>query len=196
MPDNGRNSTIWPIPLSQIEEIVSAHFGPGRVRGNAAAPCLSRQVSMYLAKHVGGWSLPKIGRFYNGRHHTTVLHAVEKIERLRKTDEAFDALLDVLTAALACEGKPSGVSATSSAHSELIDAVALRVIQHLKELRMSDEAKIHAAAITNAVSATLRTVNGGPEAYPPELTDTLPGDFRNRALRRYQALPDGQPGPV
>jgi len=100
MPDSASNPTIWPIPLSAIEEIVSAHLGPGRMRSNAAGPCLSRQVSMYLAKHVGGWSLPKIGRFYNGRHHTTVLHAIAKIERLRKRDESFDALLDVLTATL------------------------------------------------------------------------------------------------
>jgi len=148
MPDNDRNSTIWLIPLSQIEEVVSAHLGPGRVHSNAAAPCLSRQVAMYLAKHVAGWSLPKIGRFYNGRHHTTVLHAVEKIERLRKTDETINSLLDVLTATLASEGKPSLVSASSSAHSELIDAVAVRVIQRLKELPMGDETKIQAAAIT------------------------------------------------
>ena len=82
MHNNARNLSVWPIPLSEIEEIVSAHLGPGRIRSNAAAECLSRQVSMYLAKHVGGWSLPKIGRFYNGRHHTTVLHAVAKIESL------------------------------------------------------------------------------------------------------------------
>jgi chromosomal replication initiator protein len=55
---------------------------------------------MYLAKRVGRWSLSQIGRFYNGRHHTTVLHAIEKIERLRRTDEKVDALVDVLTAAL------------------------------------------------------------------------------------------------
>jgi hypothetical protein len=36
MADSTTNSTIWPIPFSQIEEIVSAHLGPGRVRGNAA----------------------------------------------------------------------------------------------------------------------------------------------------------------
>ena len=47
---------------------------------------------MYLAKRVGGWSWSQIGRFYNGRHHTTVLHAIEKIESLRRTDEAVDAL--------------------------------------------------------------------------------------------------------
>jgi hypothetical protein len=55
---------------------------------------------MYLAKHVGGWSMVKIGRFYNGRHHTTVLHAIQKIQRLRCEDDSVDALIEVLTAAL------------------------------------------------------------------------------------------------
>lgn len=67
MPDGAHKPTIWPIPMAAIDEIVSAHLGPGRIRSNAAAPCLSRQVSMYLAKYVGRWSLPKIGRFYNAR---------------------------------------------------------------------------------------------------------------------------------
>jgi hypothetical protein len=126
---------VWPIPLLQIEETVATQLGPGRVPGNAATSCLSRQVSMYLAKHVGGWSLPKIGRFYNGRHHTTVLHAITKVERLRETDEAFDALIDVLTATLTSETKNFGAGAgVSLAHSELIDAVAVRVIHRLKEL--------------------------------------------------------------
>jgi len=93
---------------------------------------------MYLAKHVGEWSLPKIGRFYNGRHHTTVLHAIAKIERLRKADEAFDSFLDILTETLRSESKNSGpATSVSLAHSELIDAVVLRVIQHLKELPMN-----------------------------------------------------------
>ena len=126
---------VWPIPLMQIEETVATQLGPGRVPGNAAASCLSQQVSMYLAKYVGGWSLPKTGRFYDGRHHTTVLHAIAKIERLRKTDEAFDSLIDVLMATLTAETKNSGAgSGVPLAHSELIDAVAVRVIHRLKEL--------------------------------------------------------------
>jgi len=126
---------VWPIPLIQIEETVAAQLGPGRVPGNAAASCLSRQVSMYLAKHVGGWSLPKIGRFYNGRHHTTVLHALAKVERMRKTDEAFDSLIRVLMATLTSETKSFGDGTdVSLTHSELIDAVAVRVIHRLKEL--------------------------------------------------------------
>ena len=148
MPVSAKRPVIWPIPLSQIEEIVSAHLGPGRIRSNAAGPCLSRQVSMYLAKHVGGWSLPKIGRFYNGRHHTTVLYAIAKIEELRKTDQTFDALLDVLTAALVAEGKMREADKTlSSAHFELIDAVAARVIHRLNEMPIIGGTRIEAATV-------------------------------------------------
>ena len=100
---------IWRLSLEQIEATVADHLGRGRVEGNQSGPCFSRQVSMYLAKHVGGWSTTRIGRFYNGRHHTTVLHAIGKIERLRRTDESIDALIEVLTAALSprMEGRVS-----------------------------------------------------------------------------------------
>lgn len=91
---------IWRLSLEQIEATVADHLGGGRVSGNWAGPCFSRQISMYLAKYVGGWSTTRIGRFYNGRHHTTVLYAIGKIERLRRTDESVDALIEVLTAAL------------------------------------------------------------------------------------------------
>src|SRR3954466_14396125 len=91
---------LWRLSLEQIEATVADHLGNGRVPGNQAAACLSRQVSMYLAKNVGGWSTTRIGRFYNGRHPITVLHAIEKIERLRQTDESMDALIEVITAEL------------------------------------------------------------------------------------------------
>jgi hypothetical protein len=76
---------------------------------------------MYLAKHVSGWSLPKIGRFYNGRHHTTVLHAIAKVERLRKTDEAFDSLLDLLTDTLAATANNCGRANGAPSESALTD---------------------------------------------------------------------------
>jgi chromosomal replication initiation ATPase DnaA len=91
---------IWLQSLEQIEATVADHLGNGCVPGNQSAPCLNRQVSMYLAKNVVGWSTTRIGRFYNGRHHTTVLHAIEKIERLRKRDESLDASIEVITAEL------------------------------------------------------------------------------------------------
>src|SRR5437588_8777218 len=95
-----RNAGIWRPSLEQIDSTVSSQLGPGRVTGNEQGPCFSRQISMYLANHVGGWSLVKIGRFYNGRHHTTVMHAVQKVERLRACDESIDALIEVLAATL------------------------------------------------------------------------------------------------
>ena len=95
---------IWRLSLEQIEATVAEHLGPGRVPGNRSGPCFSRQISMYLAKHVCGWSTTKIGRFYNGRHHTTVLHAIAKVQRLRQIDESIDALIEVITAAVSPAG--------------------------------------------------------------------------------------------
>ncbi|WP_334175968.1 helix-turn-helix domain-containing protein, partial [Pseudoxanthobacter sp.] len=45
-----------------------------------------RQIAMYLAKTMTPRSLPEIGRQFGGRDHTTVLHAVRKIEELARTD--------------------------------------------------------------------------------------------------------------
>jgi hypothetical protein len=125
---------IWRLSLEQIEATVADHLGRGRVQGNQPGPCFSRQVSMYLAKNVGGWSTSRIGRFYNGRHHTTVLHAIAKIERLRNNDESVDALIEVLTSVLSprMEGQFSqrfepGWSAG------LIEAVAVRVLDRISE---------------------------------------------------------------
>ena len=47
---------IWRLSLEQIEATVADHLGRGRVLGNQRGPCFSRQISMYLAKNVGGWS--------------------------------------------------------------------------------------------------------------------------------------------
>lgn len=50
-----------------------------------------RQVAMYLAKQLTPRSLPEIGRRFGGRDHTTVIHAVRQIEKLRATDAELDA---------------------------------------------------------------------------------------------------------
>jgi chromosomal replication initiation ATPase DnaA len=91
---------------------------------------------MYLAKHVGGWSMVKIGRFYNGRHHTTVLHAIQKVQRLRCEDESVDALIEVLTAALRedVRMKASQDNAVTW-RAELVETVAARVLDRLAELQ-------------------------------------------------------------
>jgi chromosomal replication initiator protein len=48
---------------------------------------------MYLAKELTHASLPEIGRYFGGKHHTTVLHSVQKIDGLRQHDEELNKLL-------------------------------------------------------------------------------------------------------
>ena len=129
---------IWRLSLEQIEATVADHLGNGRVHGYQSAPCLSRQVSMYLAKNVVGWSTTRIGRFYNGRHHTTVLHAIEKIERLRQTDES--GCVDrsdhrrLSPATEGCFTKRFQPEWTT----RLIDAVADQVLKKIRRLTTED----------------------------------------------------------
>jgi len=56
-----------------------------------------RQVAMYLAKKLTPRSLPEIGRRFGGRDHTTVMHAVKRIEELRASDREIDADVTALT---------------------------------------------------------------------------------------------------
>ena len=55
-----------------------------------------RQIAMYLMKDLTQASLPEIGRVFGGKHHTTVLHSVQKIERLRQTDSDLNRLIHSL----------------------------------------------------------------------------------------------------
>jgi hypothetical protein len=95
---------------------------------------------MYLARNVVGWSTTKVGRFYNGRHHTTVLHAIEKIERLRQTDESLNALIEVITAELSPGTEGFTERLQHGWTTALIDAVADRVLK--KICGLSTEGKL------------------------------------------------------
>jgi hypothetical protein len=131
---------IWKVPLIRIDHLVSLHLGPGRVRSNERRQCFSRQVSMYLAWHVGGWSTTRIGRFYSGRHHTTVIHTLAKIDRLRREDDAVDALLEVLTGALGSEIEaPVSVTAKVNWQDRFVDALADRIPQRLNLTAESEQ---------------------------------------------------------
>jgi len=62
----------------------------------ARAVARPRQVAMYLAKQLTSRSLPEIGRKFGGRDHTTVIHAVRKIEELREQDASLSDDVDML----------------------------------------------------------------------------------------------------
>src|SRR5215471_6970456 len=86
------------VPLTTIDEAVSARLGTTHVSGNAQPAVFNRQVAMYSAKYVGGWSTTRIGKFYNGRDHSTVCYALKRIQALRNANPDIDALLTNLTA--------------------------------------------------------------------------------------------------
>ena len=52
---------------------------------------MPRQVAMYLCKSLTDASLPEIGRSFGGKHHSTVIHSVRKVEELRKKDSNFNS---------------------------------------------------------------------------------------------------------
>ena len=60
---------------------------------NTQAIAYPRQVAMYLIKDLTSASLPEIGRAFGGKHHTTVLHSIQKIERLRQQDVNLNRLI-------------------------------------------------------------------------------------------------------
>ena len=61
-----------------------------KVRSNTRTIAFPRQVAMYLVKQLTSASLPEIGRQFGGKHHTTVLHSINKIEEQRKSDKELN----------------------------------------------------------------------------------------------------------
>ena len=88
------------ITIEEIQKKVAEHFNiritdmhsPRRSR-SVARP---RQIAMYLAKSITSRSLPEIGRKFGGRDHTTVMHAVKKIEELKLKDVNFNEDIELL----------------------------------------------------------------------------------------------------
>jgi chromosomal replication initiator protein len=66
-------------------------------KSNAKAVVFPRQVAMYLVKELTAASLPEIGRAFGGKHHTTVMHSIEKIARQKQTDPDLNRILHSLT---------------------------------------------------------------------------------------------------
>ena len=88
------------ITIEEIQKRVAEHFNiriaDMHSARRARAVARPRQVAMYLAKQLTSRSLPEIGRKFGGRDHTTVMHAVKKVEQLRETDATFAEDIDLL----------------------------------------------------------------------------------------------------
>ena len=79
------------VTIDLIQKRVSEHFDLReqdlKIRSNTRAIAFPRQVAMYIVKQLTTASLPEIGRQFGGKHHTTVLHSINKIEELRRSDK-------------------------------------------------------------------------------------------------------------
>ncbi len=88
------------VTIDEIQRRVAEHFnirlGEMTSERRARAVARPRQVAMYLAKQLTTRSLPEIGRKFGGRDHTTVIHAVRKIEELKLTDPALAEDVELL----------------------------------------------------------------------------------------------------
>jgi chromosomal replication initiator protein len=95
---------VRKITIEAIQRAVSDQFGLRqaeiKTKNNSHSIVFPRQIAMYLAKQLTEASLPEIGRQFGGKHHTTVLHSVEKITEQRKTDKDLNRLLNKLTEVL------------------------------------------------------------------------------------------------
>jgi chromosomal replication initiator protein len=92
------------VTIQQIQKAVASTYkltGEELIsKNNARQISHPRQVAMYLCKHLTKHSYPEIGRAFGGKHHTTVMHSVEKIEASIATDETLQRLISELSESL------------------------------------------------------------------------------------------------
>lgn len=108
--------TSGTIPM--IRRIVARHYGLAVVdlvaERRTKVPTHARHVAMYLARTLTPFSLPRIGRFFGKRDHTTVLHACRRIARLLKSDAELLGEIGELSALIEKEIAAEALKANNS----------------------------------------------------------------------------------
>lgn len=88
------------ISIEVIQKFVADHYqlklSELKSRNNSKSVAMPRQVAMYLCKQLTSASLPEIGKSFGGKHHSTVIHSIRKVEDLRKKDQNFNNLVTTL----------------------------------------------------------------------------------------------------
>jgi chromosomal replication initiator protein len=88
------DSTATVITVEKIQKVICHEFkiklSQLKSRNNSPKFSFPRQVAMYLSKELTKSSLPEIGKKFGGKHHTTVIHSIRKIEKLRENDVEFN----------------------------------------------------------------------------------------------------------
>ena len=87
------------VTIDTLVKYVAEYYGvrPGELKaaGNSRTVVIPRQVAMYLCKSLTAASLPDIGRAF-GKHHSTVIHSIRKVEEERKKDADFNSQINAM----------------------------------------------------------------------------------------------------
>ena len=93
MPSESPAATV-----DSIQKLVANYYdlkvSDLKSRNNSQQIAMPRQVAMYLSKQLTNCSLPDLGRRFGGKHHSTVIHAIQKIKKKRSAEREFDNLID------------------------------------------------------------------------------------------------------
>jgi chromosomal replication initiator protein len=89
------------VTIDMIQKFVAEYYqlklADIKSKNNSKSIALPRQVAMYLCKALTSASLPEIGKSFGGKHHSTVIHSIRKVEELRQKDTVFNTLIHTLT---------------------------------------------------------------------------------------------------
>jgi len=85
------------VTIESVQKAVADHYSLKvtelKSKNNSKSVALPRQIAMYLCKNLTSASLPEIGRSFGGKHHSTVIHSIKKVEEMRKKDAVFHNLI-------------------------------------------------------------------------------------------------------
>jgi chromosomal replication initiator protein len=88
---------VKAVTIEIIQKFVADYYNLKMIdlksRNNAKSVAMPRQIAMYLCKSLTHASLPEIGRSFGGKHHSTVIHSIRKVEDMRKKDLDFNSLI-------------------------------------------------------------------------------------------------------
>ena len=92
------------INIDAIQKVVADEFGLRihdlKAKSNTKKMVYPRQIAMFLSRELAGASLPEIGKAFGNKHHTTVLHSIDKIRDLKKGDKDLNRLINKLSDSL------------------------------------------------------------------------------------------------
>ena len=88
------------VTVDKIQKVICHKFkiklSQLKSKNNSPKVAFPRQIAMYLSKELTKTSLPEIGKKFGGKHHTTVIHSIRKIEKLRSENPEFDREMNSL----------------------------------------------------------------------------------------------------